>query len=130
MSKSSVGTTQDIQRSEVATKDLLVLCQTLKEGLLSTGPCDQSLRDLCNECINLGQNIAQRFDKLKIQQGDPSWTVMRKAVSAVWSKKELEEFSRQLAGLRSQLELHVLISFRQVHPTALSNNNPLMKGRE
>jgi hypothetical protein len=114
MSKSSVGATQDIQRSEIMTRDLLGLCQTLKEGLRSTGPGIQSLQDLCNECVHLGRNIVERLGRLKVQEGDPNWTIVRKAAVAVWSKKDLDESSRQLASLRSQLELHVLISFRRV----------------
>ena len=114
MSKSSVGTTSDIQRSEIMTRDLLNLCQTLKDGLLSTGPGKQPLQDLCNECIILGRNMARRLSRLKVQEGDPNWAVVRKAAAAVWSKKDLDELSRQLASLRSQLELHVLISFRRV----------------
>jgi hypothetical protein len=39
---------------------------------------------------------------------------VRKATAAVWSKKDLDELSGQLRSLRSQLELRVLISFRQV----------------
>jgi hypothetical protein len=114
MSKASVGTTKEIQYSEIVTQDLVILGQSLKEGVRVTGPGDESLRDLCNECIRLGEDMLHRLRGLKVQKGDTDWKLVRKAASAMWSKKELDELSRQLASFRSQLELHVLVSVRLV----------------
>ena len=55
--------------------------------------------------------MIQRMGRLKVQEGDTNWTVVRKAAALVWSKKEFYEVSRQLAGFQSQLELHILVSF-------------------
>lgn len=114
--KSAAGTTQEIQRLKIITRNLLNLSQTLREGLYSTAPGYQALRDLCNECISLGEHMAQRLSRFKVQKGDTSWTVMRKAADVVWSKTELDELSHRLASFQSQLELYVLVSFRQVLP--------------
>lgn len=114
---SNAGTTRDIQHLETLARDLLNLSQTLNNGMHSTGPNYGSLQDLCNECIDLGENMVKRLSRLKVYEGDAVLKIVKRAAAAVWSQKELDKLSRQLANFRSQIELHVLVSFRSVSPT-------------
>ncbi|KAK8041692.1 hypothetical protein PG993_006215 [Apiospora rasikravindrae] len=42
------------------------------------------------------------------------WESFRKALEAVWSKREIEEMAATLRDLRDEMEFHILVSFRRL----------------
>lgn len=117
--KSSVGgSSHELFNSEIAAQDLLLLSQQLKNGTRSQGAgrlsADQVLEDLCDRCITLSQNMLGRLMSLKITHGNGNLKIVQQALRAVWSEKEIEGMSAQLAEFRSQLQLRVFTSFKSV----------------
>lgn len=112
------GAKIEASNSEVVTRDLLKLSEKMKEKLAnavadeSPSDDDQALEEICNGCIGVSETLLARLEKLKVQKGDGKWRVGLQAARSMWSEKELDELSRQLATFRSHLELRVFVSFR------------------
>jgi len=75
-----------------------------------------ALAALCDGCIAVSEKMLARLESLKVGDGDRKWKVVIQAARTVWSKKDLDELSGQLDAFRSQLQLHIFVSFRYVDP--------------
>lgn len=118
MSNSARATGSQFHSAEIITKDLMRLSQIMKDRLCiasenaSPSEEDKALEEVCNECILLSEKMLKRLSNFKVQDGDKTWRVALRAVRAVWSAKELDEMSTQLAAFRDQIELRVFVGFR------------------
>ena len=103
--------------AEIVIRDLLRLCEQLKNGAraASADPQsedDQALEGLCNGCISLSERMVKRLEKLKLGEGAGKRQAFLHALKSVGSQKELEKDEAQLAAYRSQLEFRILTSFK------------------
>ncbi|KAL5325671.1 hypothetical protein ACEPPN_006800 [Leptodophora sp. 'Broadleaf-Isolate-01'] len=120
LSQSSNGASEEVNNHEVITRDLLSLSEKLEASVeecfvdgVSYGGGDEALKKLCEGCGSLSKKILKRLDKLKIQDGAGKRETLKQAIRTLWSHNELSEIAAQLAGYQRQMEIHVLVAFKE-----------------
>jgi hypothetical protein len=76
---------------------------------------DLALKMLCQKCCSLANELLDQLEKLKVR-GDKhrKWRSFRQALKTVYNKGRLEEMRQQLESIRSQMDLHLLMSHRYI----------------
>jgi hypothetical protein len=108
---------------EFATKRLVELSGRIETSVsLQTGPNpsaimeDRALRDICQACLSLSNQLLSKLNTLKVADGQRNrgYKSFRQALKSVWSKREIDDLAERLNVLRQDLDAHVLVSLRCV----------------
>jgi hypothetical protein len=121
--KSSDGALGENVQLETASIRLQKLTRTLQGSLnqarrgvqtASLAETDQELEKICDACVAVSKELVDKLEKLKVPEGHPhkKWKSFRQALKSVWSKEKVEETTERLAGLRVELDTHVIMSLR------------------
>jgi hypothetical protein len=80
-------------------------------------PEDKAIKVLCTSCIELSNQLIDKFGKLRVTAGTKHrrWKSLRQALKSVWSKKAIDDIRQKLNSYRKELEGHVLLSLRCVN---------------
>lgn len=71
-----------------------------------------ALRELCEECRNVAEQLIDRLDGLKVEGKHRVWKSFKHAIKAAWAQREVDELSYRLSGFRKSLNDHVLAELR------------------
>lgn len=117
--KSSDGALDENRHYEVIAASLAALSARLQTGapMQNAGNNthnlgDQGFENIRISCLSISQKLLSHLEKLKVEGKHDRWKSMRQALKSVWNKAEIDEIARRLTGLRSELELHILVSLR------------------
>jgi hypothetical protein len=78
---------------------------------------DLALKMLCQKCCSLANELLEQLEKLKVRgKKHREWRSFRQALKAVYNKGRLEEMRQQLESIRSQMNLHLLMTHRYMTP--------------
>lgn len=77
-------------------------------------PGAETLKKVCNDCIEVSTILLERLEKLKRDEKEErrKWKSFRQALKSVWSKKDLDAISSRLLGFKQDLELHLCVEIR------------------
>jgi hypothetical protein len=72
------------------------------------------LRQICAECDDISKRLLEKLYELKVPEDTTwrRWKSFRQALKSVWSKTEIDNMSKKLAALRSELDTEVLICMK------------------
>lgn len=114
--QSATGASPENLELEAITTDLSLLNTKLKtHGKYDCSAKDEkSLEKLSQQCTDIADELLSRLQKLKVPTDAKyrKWKSFRQALKTVWNKKDLDEMSTRLEGLRGQLEFHILVSLK------------------
>jgi hypothetical protein len=114
--QSKGGSLSENDETETVAKRLRVMVQNLHSSLASTETSgeEQALGKLCDECIEVAEELNLELEKLKIPNDcrHRKWKSLRQALKSLWSKEKLESVEKRLGELDGQLKLHILILLR------------------
>jgi len=88
------------------------LNKKLKDDAITVG--DAALQTLCLSCRESAIHLLEALDKVKAKGKQQKWESIRKALRSVWSKEEVKELEQQLAKIKDDLNLHVVVGLRYV----------------
>lgn len=74
---------------------------------------DTALRELCQSCNIVAKKLLSALNKVKVQGKQQKWKSFRKALRSVWSKEDISSLEQQLARLRDELNLRVVVDLRE-----------------
>jgi hypothetical protein len=116
--RSKGGSLPENDEIESAAKSLRAMIRNLNNSLASTGASseEQALRKLCDECVEVAEELISELEKLKIP-GDcrnRKRESLRQALKSLWSVEKLESVEKRLEDLDGQLKLHILILLRYI----------------
>ena len=110
--QSSEGALAENIDTETATNHLVWLNSKLQNAATTTG--DSALESLCKSCGTAADELLAALDKVKVKGKQDKWKSIRKSLQSVWSKEKIEELERRLAGLKEELNLHVVVNLRYI----------------
>jgi hypothetical protein len=114
--KSPDGVLPEDQELELVASDLARLSKRLEEEHWPKRETadEKSLHDLSNASIKIANELLDRVTKHRAADGTPhrKWRSLRDSFEKVWTKKELEALAARLAQLRSEISLHILVTFK------------------
>lgn len=105
----------DIFSASRELKDLNEKLKLSREGResLSADQDDQALNMICNNCIDIADEMSYHLNRLKVKgQKHRQWKSLRQALKTVWRKEGMDNLVKRLLLFRGQLELHILASLR------------------
>lgn len=75
---------------------------------------DQALQAICDGCILVSNELLQKLEKLKVQDGQKfrRYKSFRQALKSVWSKGAVDDIVIRLDAFRKEMDAHVLVSLR------------------
>jgi hypothetical protein len=102
---------------ETRTKDLLDLVIKLRRPLsLESTSADYAtytaLRELCNGCRKVADELIARLQRLKVEGQHRAWKSFRQAIKSAWSQKDIDMLCKRLSEFRRSLDTHILSSLR------------------
>lgn len=119
---------------EVVTSDLLVLQTKLVDAQPGANVTYKELEEfrsfepLIKRSSDLAEQLLTKLNAAKAQGRFRKWNSLRQAVKSVWSKKEVDDMAERLQSFKSELQLKLLVSLRQVR-LSLGQNLRLMTSK-
>jgi len=72
------------------------------------------LQSLAEACSDIGNELLEKLEQLKVRGGKRKWKSLYKALKGVWNKSELDALLERLSRYREELELHLLVNIKYV----------------
>lgn len=70
---------------------------------------ETALRDLCQKCEQIAQEMLAHLKKFKIERKKSAWKSFRIALNATWDQKELDSLIQRLQLLKKSVESWFLV---------------------
>lgn len=83
---------------------------------------ERLLESICEGCEELGRDLLQRLDKLKVPQnnrGRNIWPTLTVAIRSMWTAEDLRSLEERLREYRRQMDSRFIQSLRSIFPSAL-----------
>jgi hypothetical protein len=113
--KSSDGTLSEHVEIEMAANRLREMSENFKKSARyrQQSPCSENRSELdtiCDSCAIVSEELIAKLNELKVPYGHRhrKWKSFRQALKTVWSREEVDNIAKRLAGFRSELEIHLL----------------------
>jgi len=107
--RSAEGALEENIDTETVTKHLLQLNNGLKDFAASS---DGPLKNLCESCHAVAEELLQALAKAKVQGQRTKWKSIKKALQSVWDKERIAQLDGRLAKIRAELNLQATVSLR------------------
>ncbi|KAL8857713.1 MAG: hypothetical protein Q9178_005748 [Gyalolechia marmorata] len=104
---------------EVLTEDLTRICAKATDPQNKTSVRDASdseiaLVTLFRSCHDLGQELLEVLQSLKVKDPRHKWTTFRQALRSAWKQSKIHEYEKRLGQYRSQITTHLITILSQI----------------
>lgn len=74
----------------------------------------KALKVICQNCVNLSEELLSRLDKVRLDEGNKSrkWNSFRQALKSVCTKDGVDSLAKRIADCREELNSHLILSIR------------------
>lgn len=83
-----------------------------ENAISSINANNASILEVCQHCSNVGGELQEALQSIKIRGSHREWNSFRAALRSVWDEPKVEEIFRRLQRLRDQLDSAILVSIR------------------
>lgn len=102
---------------EVLTEDLTHICAKSTDPqnkIFGRNASDSeiALVTLFRSCHDLGQELLQVLQSLKVKDPRHKWTTFRQALRSAWKESKIHEYEKRLGQYRSQITTHLITILR------------------
>lgn len=96
---------------KTTTNDLILLNGKLKGAATSN---DAALKRLCESCNSVADQLLKALDKIRVNSENQTWRSIMTALRSIISQGEIYKLEQQLAKLREELNLRIIVDLRCV----------------
>lgn len=103
-----------VLQSNASLEDVTNHLRELKDEVATstTAVPDPALQNLCTSVTSATDELLAVLNKLKVEGEKSKWKSLRKAIRSVWSKEQVQDLERRVAGFRDELNLHIVVRLR------------------
>ena len=112
------GTIKDHIDIKLIAKDLHGIATGLRDpvhqvsGNQALSDDETSLYELATQCQSICDELCEVLEKLKVQAKNTKLGSFKAAMKIIWKKEQVQSLQKRMDGIRQELIIHILMSFR------------------